>query len=181
MAKLNKGKDSLKDRKFDKKIFETSDSNDKKFVSSDDQNFMSASFAKGDHIQDTNAYYITAPLMFQLNQMQDEIDELRSFISTELATTSSMEPVSASFANVSRSIFSADKNALQSKINTNETGLTVVNGGLTLANASLTSLKTFTGSLTIDSSAQGILFATGSVKGKTVLNIRVGKSIFQIT
>ena len=174
MAKLNKGKDSLKDRKFDKKIFETSDSNDKKFVSSDDQNFMSASFAKGDHIQDSNAYYITAPLLFQLGQMQDEIDELRSFISTELATTSSMEPVSASFATVSQSIFSADKNALQSKINSNETGLT-------LANASLTSLKTFTGSLTIDSSAQGILFATGSVKGKTVLNIRVGKSIFQIT
>jgi hypothetical protein len=142
MAKLNKGKDNLKDRKFDKKIFDISDSKDPKFVSSDDQNFMSASFAKGDHIQDSNTYYITAPLMFQLNQMQEEIDELRSFISTELATTSSMEPVSASFATVSQSIFSANKNALQSKINTNETGLT-------LANASLTSLKTFTGSLSL--------------------------------
>lgn len=103
---LNKGKDNLKDRKYDKKIFETSDTDDKKYVSTDDQSYMSASFAKGDHIQDTNAYYITAPIMYQLQLMQEEIDELRTFIGTELATTSSMIPVSASHAAVSTSFTS---------------------------------------------------------------------------
>ena len=104
MPNLSKGKDNLKVRKYDKKIFETSDTNDKKYVSSDVQTHMSASFAAGDHIQDTNSYYITAPILYQLQLMQEEIDELRTFISTELATTSSLAPVSASFASTSASI-----------------------------------------------------------------------------
>ena len=83
MPDLNKGKDNLKTIKYDKKIFETSDTNDVKYVSSDVQDHMSASFAAGNHIQDTNTYYITAPIMYQLKLMQEEIDELRTFISTE--------------------------------------------------------------------------------------------------
>lgn len=109
MANLSKGKDNLKDIKYDKKIFETSDTNDKKYVSSDIQNHMSASFSKGDHIQDTTAYYITAPILYQLQLMQEEIDELRSFIGTELATTSSIEPISASYAAVSTSFTSTSR------------------------------------------------------------------------
>ena len=109
MANLSKGKDNLKTIKYDKKIFETSDTNDKKYVSSDIQAHMSASFAKGDHIQDSTTYYIIAPIMYQLQLMQEEIDELRSFIGTELATTSSMTPISASHAAVSTSFTSPSR------------------------------------------------------------------------
>ena len=70
MAELSKGKDNLKEREFDKKIFETSDSGDAKYISSDEESFISASFSKGDHIQDTNTFHTIAPVMYQLKLMQ---------------------------------------------------------------------------------------------------------------
>jgi hypothetical protein len=109
MAELSKGKDNLKEREFDKKIFETSDSGDVKYISSDEESFISASFAKGDHVQNTNTFHVIAPIMYQLKLMQDEIDNLREFISTELATTSSMEPVSSSCSSVSTSFASTSR------------------------------------------------------------------------
>jgi hypothetical protein len=160
MANLNKGKGNLKDNKIVKKIFDTSDSNDKHFVSSTEETIISQSYANAEHLSTIN-FYEFAPIMYQLKLVQDEIEELREFISTELATTSSMEPVSASFANVSQSIFNLnDKNSLQTKINMNETKLSSFN---------------------IGDSAQGITFATASLKGKTVLGITVGTTTFQIT
>jgi hypothetical protein len=83
-------------------------------------------------------FYEFAPIMYQLKLVQDEIEELREFVSTELATTGSVSPV-------------------------------------------LESLNTFTSSLNIDSSAQGLLFTTGSKGKSTLLTIQVGKSIFQLT
>jgi hypothetical protein len=98
--------------------------------------------------------------MYQLKLIQDEIEELREFVSTELATTGSVVPISASFANVSQSIFSGDKNALASRVDMNETKLSSFN---------------------IGDSAQGLLFTTGSKGKSTLLTIQVGKSIFQLT
>ena len=84
MAELSKGKGNLKEREFDKKIFETSDSGDAKYISSDEESFISASFAKGDHVQDTNTFHTTAPVMYQLKLMQDEIDNLREELNNRI-------------------------------------------------------------------------------------------------
>ena len=90
-------------------------------MSSDDQSYMSASFAKGDHIQDANAYYITAPIMYQLKLMQEEINELRRVISNEVPTTSSFAPVSSSFATLSSSYASTSRGL--ANLPTSATGL----------------------------------------------------------
>ena len=106
---LNKGKDNLPERKYTKKLIEKTDKNDKHFVDNTKQTEMSASFARADHLEDENLFQIYKPLMYQLDLMQEEIDELRSFIGTELATTGSIEPVSSSFAALSSSFTSTSR------------------------------------------------------------------------
>ena len=55
---------------------------------------MSASFTNAEHLNDSAIYGINKSILYQLDLMQDEIDELRRYVTNE-ATGSAVKSISA--------------------------------------------------------------------------------------
>jgi uncharacterized membrane protein YgaE (UPF0421/DUF939 family) len=76
-------------------ILEKTDTNSKFYTSNSTITEMSASFAQADHIQASHYFEENKALIYQLNQMQEEIDELRRYVTNE-ATGSAISELSGS-------------------------------------------------------------------------------------
>ena len=61
------------------KIFEKRDASDKYFVSNSDQTRMSSSYASAEHIKDAHTFETMKPILFQLQLIEEDIDEIRRF------------------------------------------------------------------------------------------------------
>ena len=70
---------ALGDKKRFKKIYEKVDINDKKFLASSKETEASSSYALGEHIRDPEIFAITKPILFQLQLIEEDIDEVRRF------------------------------------------------------------------------------------------------------
>tara|TARA_R100000697_G_scaffold100782_1_gene113160 strand:- start:621 stop:878 length:258 start_codon:yes stop_codon:yes gene_type:complete len=62
-----------------KRIYERVDTNDKKFISATKETEASASYALGEHLRDDSHFEITKPILFQLQLIEEDIDEIRRF------------------------------------------------------------------------------------------------------
>ena len=62
-----------------KKIYEKTDSGDKYFLNATKQTAISASYAAAEHINDTEVFEATKPLLFQMQLIEEDIDEIRRF------------------------------------------------------------------------------------------------------
>ena len=69
--------------KKQKTLYDKSDSNSKFYMTNDKETRFSSSFANGDHIQDEAISDTVAPLIYQLKLMEEDIDELRRYITNE--------------------------------------------------------------------------------------------------
>ena len=69
--------------KKQKSLYNKSDSNSKFYMTNDKETRFSSSFANGDHIQDEAIADTVAPLIYQLKLMEEDIDELRRYITNE--------------------------------------------------------------------------------------------------
>jgi|LULM01.1.fsa_nt_gb hypothetical protein len=73
-------------------IIEKTDTNSKFFITGSKITEMSASFAQADHIQASHYFEENKAILYQLNQMQEEIDELRRYVTNE-ATGSAVKSI----------------------------------------------------------------------------------------
>ena len=71
---------ALREKKRPKQIFEKVDTSSKKFLSSAKQTDISSSYAAGEHIKDPAIFEITKPFLFQLQLIEEDIDEIRRFV-----------------------------------------------------------------------------------------------------
>lgn len=78
--------------KKQKTLYDKSDSNSKFYMTNDKETRFSSSFANGDHIQDEAIADTVAPLIYQLKLMEEDIDELRRYITNE-ATGSAVKSI----------------------------------------------------------------------------------------
>ena len=62
-----------------KKIYEKVNSGDKYFINATKQAAVSASYAKAEHLNDLGIFEMTKPLIFQMQLLEEDIDELRRF------------------------------------------------------------------------------------------------------
>ena len=62
-----------------KKIYEKTDSGDKYFLSATKQTAISASYAAAEHLTDTELFEATKPLLFQMQLIEEDIEEIRRF------------------------------------------------------------------------------------------------------
>ena len=69
--------------KKQKRIVEKTDTNSKFYISNAKQTEMSASFTNAEHLNDSAIYGINKSILYQLDLMQDEIDELRRYVTNE--------------------------------------------------------------------------------------------------
>ena len=69
---------ALRDQKK-KKIYEKVNSGDKYFINATKQAQISASYAKAEHLNDAGIFEITNPFIFQIQLLEEDIDELRRF------------------------------------------------------------------------------------------------------
>ena len=76
-------------------IIEKTDTNSKFFITGSKITEMSASFAQADHIQASHYFEENKALLYQLDQMQEEIDELRRYVTNE-ATGSAISELTGS-------------------------------------------------------------------------------------
>lgn len=81
--------------KKQERIVEKTDTNSKFYVSDAKQTEMSASFTNAEHLNDNAIYSINKSILYQLDLMQDEIDELRRYVTNE-ATGSAIQQLSGS-------------------------------------------------------------------------------------
>ena len=77
------------------RLLEKSDTNSKYYKSSDEVTKMSASFAEGEHLTVAHYFEENKALIYQLDQIQEEIDELRRYVTNE-ATGSAISELSGS-------------------------------------------------------------------------------------
>mgnify|MGYP003119473397 CR=1 FL=1 len=70
---------ALGEKRRPKKIYEKVDTTDKKFISTQKQTDISSSYAQGEHIQDPAIFEIAKPLIFQIQLIEEDIDEIRRF------------------------------------------------------------------------------------------------------
>tara|TARA_R110000782_G_scaffold160043_1_gene252121 strand:+ start:471 stop:827 length:357 start_codon:yes stop_codon:yes gene_type:complete len=80
--------------KKQERIVEKTDTNSKFYISNAKQTEMSASFTNAEHLNDSAIYGINKSILYQLDLMQDEIDELRRYVTNE-ATGSAVKSISA--------------------------------------------------------------------------------------
>ena len=76
------------------RLLEKSDTNSKFFKSSSEITKMSASFAEGEHLSIPHYFEENKALIYQLDQIQEEIDELRRYVTNE-ATGSAVKSILA--------------------------------------------------------------------------------------
>jgi len=74
------------------RFLEKSDTNSKFFKSSSEITKMSASFAEGEHLSIPHYFDENKALIYQLDQIQEEIDELRRYVTNE-ATGSAVKSI----------------------------------------------------------------------------------------
>mgnify|MGYP003147879728 CR=1 FL=1 len=77
------GKSYRRTNKKQKRIVEKTDTNSKFYISNAKQTEMSASFTNAEHLNDSAIYGINKSILYQLDLMQDEIDELRRYVTNE--------------------------------------------------------------------------------------------------
>ena len=77
------------------KLIDKSDTNSKFYLNNDKITEMSASFANADHIESSHTFEELKPILYQLDQMQEEIDEIRRYITNE-ATGSAISELTGS-------------------------------------------------------------------------------------
>ena len=70
------------------KIFEKSDSGDKHFLSSAKQTEISASYANAEHLLDESILYSTGAIMYQIQLIEEDLDELRRYVTASMTIES---------------------------------------------------------------------------------------------
>ena len=70
---------ALREKKRPKKIYEKVDTTDKKFLSVARETKASASYASGEPLRDNETFDIVKPVLFQLQLIEEDIDEIRRF------------------------------------------------------------------------------------------------------
>ena len=78
---------ALAEEKRPKKIYEKRDTTDKRYISSAKETEASASYVSGDHIRDNEIFDITKPLLYQMQLLEEDIDELRRYTTSSITTT----------------------------------------------------------------------------------------------
>jgi hypothetical protein len=73
---------ALADKK-PKKIFEKSDSGDKYYLSSTKIDEISSSYADAEHLNDEAIVASTGAIMYQLQLIEEELDEIRRYVTNE--------------------------------------------------------------------------------------------------
>ena len=70
---------ALADQKRKKKIYEKVDTSDKKYLTTAKETEASASYVLGEHIRDNEIFGITKPILYQLQLLEEDIEEIRRF------------------------------------------------------------------------------------------------------
>ncbi len=80
------------EEKKQRSFIDKTNTNSKFFITGSKITEMSASFAQADHIQASHYFEENKALLYQLDQMQEEIDEIRRYITNE-ATGSAVKSI----------------------------------------------------------------------------------------
>jgi len=163
---------ALNDKKMFK-IYEKRDASDKHYVSDAKQSAISSSYARAEHLNDEAIFEFTAPLIYQMQLIEEEIDELRR------TTTSSAE--TRIFTQVTSSIISASGNIIGDNIKGESLNIgsafSVSSGGsittlnnLNAGNSSIYDTHNIKGKTTLD----GNITSSGDISGSSTSNIIIG-------